>query len=165
MTLPGQRPVRTDVRRKGLSSGTDDAFTHRLAAVLGGNDPLILTSNPTLTGTADRTGPARPQLLIFNTRTPTAPPQVSLPRWTGEPVFSEHSYRGFAVDGPGHEALYLQNSGYDAAYWSFLDRDDKWSASGLIKMPWGAEFEKPEPIRICYQNLALRHRAAYLLDA
>lgn len=124
---------------------------------------LILTSNPTLTGTADHNGRALPQVLLFNAKTPAEPPQVSLPRWTGEPVFSEHSYRGLAVDGPEHEALYLQNVGYDASYWSFLDRAGQWSACGLIKMPWGAEFEKPGPIRICYQNLALRQRAACLL--
>ena len=124
---------------------------------------LLLTSNPTLTGTANRAGPAKPQLLIFDTKTPTAAPRVSMPEWAGGPTFSEHSYRGFAVDAPNQEALYLQNVGHDTSYWSFLDRDGRWSKCGTLKMPWGAEFEKPEAIRICYQNIALRNRAVYLL--
>ena len=124
---------------------------------------LMLTSNPTLTKTGDRNGPAKPELLIFDTQKPTEAAQVSLPKWEGEPKFTEHSYRGFAVDGPNREALYLQNVGHDTSYWSFLDRDGKWPKCGSIKMPWGAEFEKPGAIRVCYQNMALHDRAAYLM--
>lgn len=124
---------------------------------------LVMTDNPTLTKPEDYSGPAQPQLLTFDTKNPTAPPKVSLPQWEGTPQFSEHSYRGFTVDGPNREALYLQNVGYDISYWSFLDREGKWSKAGSIKMPWGAEFEKPEAIRVCYQNMALRNRAAYVM--
>lgn len=170
--IPDQKPL-NNVRWTLFKLGdkepqflqTDPTSRQREPCPLGifNDGRLILTSNPTLTGTADRNGPAEPQLLIFNTKTPTAPPQVSLPRWTGEPAFCEHSYRGLAVDGPNREALYLQNVGDDTAYWSLFDRDGKWSKCGSIKMPWGAEFEKPEAIRVCYQNIALRNRAAYLL--
>ncbi|MDD2478930.1 MAG: hypothetical protein PHS31_03465, partial [Victivallaceae bacterium] len=124
---------------------------------------LMLTSNPTLTKPGERNGPAKPELLIFDTQKPTVAPQVSLPIWEGEPKFTEHSYRGFAVDGPNKEALYLQNVGYDTSFWSFLDRNGKWSKCGSIKMPWGDEFEKPEAIRVCYQNMALHDRAAYVM--
>ena len=124
---------------------------------------LVMTSNPTLTQPDAYNGPAQPQLLVFDTRRPTTPPRVSLPQWADTPPFCEHSYRGFAVDGANHEALYLQNTGYGISHWSFLDRDGKWSHAGSIKAPWGAEFVKPEPIRVCYQNLALRGRAAHLM--
>ncbi len=124
---------------------------------------LVMTHNPTLTKPEDYNGSAQPQLLIFDTKKPTAPPQVSLPQWDGQPPFCEHSYRGFTVDGPNREALYLQNTGYDNSHWSFLDRTGQWSKAGTIKMPWGAEFEKPEAIRVCYQNLALRNRAVHLM--
>ena len=128
-----------------------------------GDGRLVMTDNPTLTKPEDYSGPAKPQLLTFDIKKPTAPPLVSLPQWEGEPQFSEHSYRAFTVDGPNHEAVYLQNVGYDTSYWSFLDRDGKWSKSGAIKMPWGAEFEKPESVRVCYQNMALHNRAAHLM--
>jgi len=124
---------------------------------------LLLTSNPTLTPPGAYSGPAQPQLLIFDTKRPEAPPLLSHPQWKDNPRFTEHSYRAFAADSPNREALYLQNVGYDTAHWSFLDRDGQWSKSGSIRMPWGAEFEKPQPIRICYQNLALRNRTACLL--
>jgi hypothetical protein len=124
---------------------------------------LLLTNNPTLTKPEDYNGSAQPQLLTFDTRDLKKPPQVSLPQWEGTPPFSEHSYRGFTVDGKNHEALYLQNIGYDTSYWSFLDRDGKFSKFGKITMPWGAEFEKPEAIRVCYQNTALKDRAAHIL--
>ena len=124
---------------------------------------LMMTDNPTLTKPEDYNGSAQPQLLVFDIKKPTAPPQVSLPQWEGTPAFCEHSYRGFTADGPNREALYLQNVGYDTSYWSFLDRDGKWSKCGSIKMPWGTEFDKPESLRVCYQNMALRNRAAHLL--
>jgi len=170
--IPDQKPL-NNVRWTLLKLGdegaqllqTDPTGRQREPCPLGilADGRLVMTNNPTLTKPEDYNGSAQPQLLTFNTKKPTAPPLISLPQWEGEPKFSEHSYRGFTVDGPNREALYLQNVGYDTSYWSFLDRDGKWSKCGAIKMPWGAEFEKPEAIRVCYQNLALRNRAAYLM--
>ncbi|MBI2298873.1 MAG: carbohydrate-binding protein [Armatimonadetes bacterium] len=124
---------------------------------------LLLTSNPTLTEPGTYNGAAQPQVLVFDTAHPAAPPQTMLPVWQDPPTFSEHSYRGFCVDGPNHEALYFNNLGYDSIYWSFLDRDGKWSAQGKLSVPFGAEFEKPEFIRVCYHNMALRNRAAHTM--
>ncbi len=124
---------------------------------------LLLTSNPTLTPPGTYNGPAQPQVLVFDTKRLTALPKVLLPQWEGQPAFTEHSYRGLGVDGPNHEALYLNESGYDGIHWSFLDRAGQWSHCGKITVPFGAEFEKPEPIRVCYQNVALRDRAAYVM--
>ncbi|MFA7174001.1 MAG: hypothetical protein WC340_11420 [Kiritimatiellia bacterium] len=170
--IPNQSPlnnVRWTLFRLGANASqrlnTDPTGRQREPCPLGifTDGRLLLSSNPTLTSTGERNGPAQPQLLIFNTRTPGATPQVSLPEWLGSPKFCEHSYRGLAVDGPKHEALYLQNVGYDTSYWSFLARDGRWSKCGSIKMPWGTEFEEPKAIRVCYQNIALRNRAAYLM--
>jgi hypothetical protein len=125
--IPHQKPlnnVRWTLFKLGANAPqrleTDPTGRQREPCPLGifPDGRLLLSSNPTLTGTGDRNGSAKPQLLVFNTRTPTIPPQVSLPRWTGSPKFSEHSYRGLAVDGPNQEVLYLQNVGYDTAYWS-----------------------------------------------
>ncbi|MCE5240450.1 hypothetical protein LLH23_18475 [bacterium] len=171
-TIPDQKPlnnVRWMVFQRGARGWQlmqkDATGRQREPCPLGLFDDgrLLLTSDPTLTEPDAYNGSAQPQLLIFDTRKLTAPPQVSLPQWEGTPPFCEHSYRGFTVDGKSHEALYLQNTGYDQSHWAFLDRAGKWSRCGTIKMPWGAEFEKPEAIRVCYQNMALRNRAAHLM--
>lgn len=171
-TIPDQKPlnnVRWMVFQRGPKGmqlmQTDPTGRQREPCPLGIFDDgrLLLTDNPTLTKPEDYSGSAQPQLLTFDTKNLAAPPKVSLPQWEGEPKFSEHSYRGFTVDGKNHEALYLQNVGYDTSYWSFLDRAGQWSKAGAIKMPWGAEFEKPEAVRVCYQNMALRDRAAHVM--
>jgi hypothetical protein len=57
--------------------------------------------------------------------------------------------------------LVFQNIGYTHAEWTFRDKTGKWSAQGQLKWPWGSEYDKPEPIRVCYPDVALQHRAVY----
>ena len=57
--------------------------------------------------------------------------------------------------------ILFQNIGYTHAEWTFLDRDGRWSARGKLAWPWGAEYDKPQPIRVCYPNVALVDRAVY----
>ncbi len=121
---------------------------------------LFLSSNPTLDTNA-YSGPARPEVLQFDASDPRAPARTLLPAWQGQPRFTEHSYRSFAADGPNHELILLQNVGYTHTEWSFLDRDGRWSAQGQLKWPWGAEYSKPQPIRVCYPNVALKDRAVH----
>ena len=90
-----------------------------------------------------------------------APFKRLIPLWDGKPEFTEHSYRSFAADGPSHELLLLQNIGYTHAEWAFLDRAGKWAAHGQLRWPKGTEYPKPEPVRVCYPNVALRNRAVY----
>jgi hypothetical protein len=121
---------------------------------------LFLSDNPTLNPN-QRSGPARPEILVFPATDPTAPPERLLPVWDGQPPFTEHSYRSFAADGKNRELILFQNIGYTHAEWSFRDSQGKWSARGQLKWPWGAEYPEPEPIRICYPTVALRDRAVY----
>jgi len=44
---------------------------------------------------------------------------------------------------------------------AFRDRDGKWAAAGKLEWPFGAEYDYPQPIRVCYPNVALRDRAVY----
>jgi len=125
------------------------------------NGRLLLTSNPTLTPLDSYSGAAEPQVLVFDKA--DAAPAALRPKWEGQPAFTEHSYRGLAVDGPNREALLFNNVGYDQIHWSLLDRDGAFPACGRLEVPFGAEFEKPEPIRICYPVMALRGRAAHVL--
>ncbi|OHB67803.1 MAG: hypothetical protein A2Y77_10495 [Planctomycetes bacterium RBG_13_62_9] len=123
---------------------------------------LLLSVNPTLnTDPSAYSGPARPEVLQFAARDPSKPLRTLLPVWSGAPEFSEHSYRSFAADGPNRELILFQNVGYTHAEWSFLDRQGQWSAQGQLAWPWGADYTKPQPIRVCYPDVALRDRAVY----
>jgi len=122
---------------------------------------LLLSVNPTLTEPDTYNGPAQPQVLEFSAQAPGQAPTTLLPVWDGQPEFTEHSYRSFAADGPNGEMILLQNIGYTHAEWAFRDRDGKWSAAGKLVWPYGAEYEQPEPIRVCYPNVALKDRAVY----
>jgi hypothetical protein len=122
---------------------------------------LLLSVNPTLTKPDVYSGAAQPQILQFDARQPEKPSQTILPTWDGQPQFTEHSYRSFAVDGPRRELILLQNIGYTHTEWAFRDGTGKWTASGKLNWPWGADYAKPQPIRTCYPSVQLRDRAVY----
>ena len=122
--------------------------------------PLFISANPTLDPNAE-SGPARPEVLQFAPDAPDRPNRIHLPVWSGQPKFTEHSYRSFAADGPNRELIVFQNVGYTHAEWSFLDRHGRWSAQGQLKWPWGADYDKPRPIRVCYPNVAIKNRAVH----
>jgi len=122
---------------------------------------LFLSANPTLTAPDKHNGPARPEVLQFDALRPREPYHTLVPPWDGEPPFNEHSYRSFAADGSQGEWILLQNIEYAHAEWSFRDASERWAAQGRLIWPWGAEYEKPQPIRLCYPNVMLRDRAIY----
>ncbi len=57
--------------------------------------------------------------------------------------------------------ILFQNIGYTHAEWTFLDRDGRWSRTGQLVWPWGAEYAKPQPIRVCYPNVVLKDREVH----
>jgi hypothetical protein len=122
---------------------------------------VFLSANPTLTPPDQRHGPARPEILQWDSQRPDEPFQRLLPQWDGQPSFSEHSYRSFAADGADRELILFQNVGYAHAEWAFRDAEGQWSARGKLVFPWGADYEQPQPIRLCYPNVQLRNRAVY----
>ncbi|MBN2476645.1 MAG: hypothetical protein JXB62_18690 [Pirellulales bacterium] len=123
---------------------------------------LLLSANPTLSTDPDAYGgPARPEILQFAAADPKASFEILLPKWQATPAFSEHSYRSFAADGPRGELVLFQNVGYTHAEWAFRDRTGQWAACGRLVWPWGAEYDKPQPIRVCYPNVALQDRAVH----
>jgi hypothetical protein len=114
-----------------------------------------------LTGPDERDGPSRPEILLFNSNDDQLRGERLLPVWAGNPPFTEHSYRSLAADGASGELILFQNIGYTHAEWSFFDAHGKWSAQGKLEWPWGAGYEEPEPIRVCYPNVMLKDRAVY----
>jgi hypothetical protein len=121
---------------------------------------LFLSANPTLATSAHPGGgPARPELYRFTDL--SAPPERILPVWAGTPAFTEHSYRSLAADGPGRELILFQNIDYTHVEWAFRDRTGNWPAQGKLIWPLGADYERPQPIRVCYPTVALKDRAVY----
>ena len=106
-------------------------------------------------------GPARPEILQFSARDAKAAFERLLPVWNGTPAFTEHSYRSFAADGSRREFVLLQNIGYTHAEWAFRDRKGKWTAQGQLRWPDGAEYPKPEPVRVCYPDVMLKNRSVH----
>ena len=170
-TIPGAKPLNNcrwmlfERRAKGWEQVRVDTDGRTrepapLAAFQRGS--VFLSANPTLGHDGEPNGgPARPDVLEFKAGDAATAPKSLLPVWQGEPQFREHSYRSFAADGAAGELILLNNIGYTHAEWTFRDRHGKWSAQGQLKWPWGAEYDQPEPVRICYPNVALRNRAVY----
>jgi hypothetical protein len=122
---------------------------------------VFMSVNPTLTKPDAYSGPARPKILQFDAAEPASPFRTITPKWQGTPRFTEHSYRSFAADGPRGELVLFQNIGYTHVEWAFRDGKGQWSACGRLAWPWGAQHDKPQPVRICYPNVALKDRAVY----
>ena len=171
-TLPDQPPLnncRWVLYRRG-SEGDGWQVLHRdltgrtrepsPVAVLGSGD-LLVSANPTLSEPGTRGGPAEPAVFRFDVDDRNAAPGKELPVWSGNPAFTEHSYRTFVGDGPADEVLYMQNVGYEVAHLSLLGGDGQWQGVGELKWPWGGEYPKPQPLRLCYPNVIMRDRAVH----
>jgi hypothetical protein len=124
---------------------------------------LLLSTNPSHAPLDAYSGPAEPQVLKFSAADAKAPYETLLPVWADSPKFSEHSYRSFVADGPGGSVILMQNDGYDRANYALLDKDGKWSTQGALVFPWGAEYDEPEPVRVCYPDVALRGKACHFV--
>lgn len=121
---------------------------------------LWLSANPT-TQPNQTAGRAQPQVISWDAGDTQSKPGVEIPTWDGEPPFCEHSYRSFVADGANNELLLMQNIELAHAEWSFRDRHEHWSACGKLVWPCGAEYEVPQPIRICYPTVQLKNRAVH----
>jgi len=129
-------------------------------------DKLVLSSNPTrLPAEKVGGGPARPELVMFPARQPTASPERVPPGcWEGKSGFHEHSYRSMGVDAERGEAIVFQDAGLSHAEWALLDRDGSWHGGRLDwpryeqtdLSPYGA----PGP-RVHYGQVVLRNRAVH----
>ncbi|MBM3855053.1 MAG: hypothetical protein FJ399_18175 [Verrucomicrobia bacterium] len=169
-TVEGVQPInncRWRLYRRGVGGWevgrVDDRLTREPAPLVvlpGGR--VLLSVNPTLgAGPEPKGGPARPDVLEFAASDLRTPPRSLAPPWDGAPKFTEHSYRSFAADGATGEVVLFQNIGYAHAEWTWRGRDGRWSAQGKLAWPWGAEYDKPQPVRICYPTVAVRDRAVF----
>lgn len=173
-TIPGVKPLnncRWVLWHRGATGGWQRVYedaegrTREPSPIVGFPEGKVFVSaNPTLVPPEKGGGgPARPEILAFDFADPTSMPrpQRLVPVWDGQPPFSEHSYRTFVADAGRKEFILFQNIDYTHAEWTFRDQEGRWSAKGRLKWPWGAEYAKPQPIRVCYPNVALRERAVH----
>jgi hypothetical protein len=133
-------------------------------AVFPGSRDVLVSANPTLETDPEKySGSAQPQVIRFQIglENGIAEQETLLPAWDGKPDFTEHSYRSFAADGQNRELILFQNVGYTHAEWSFFDLSGNWSAQGKLAWPFGADYAKPCPVRICYPTVALADRKVF----
>ncbi|MGL6225575.1 MAG: hypothetical protein ACRC10_03000 [Thermoguttaceae bacterium] len=153
-TEDGWKPVYTDAENRTREPSPIAVFPKQRF--------VFVSTNPTLEQKKDVYGGlARPAIVRFDTNDFAAIPRTLIPIWEGTPKFNEHSYRSFAADGINQELILFQNIDYKLAEWSFLDRKGNWSAQGQLIWPFGADYSKPQHIRICYPTVAIDNRAVY----
>jgi len=131
--------------------------------ILNDAGKILLSVNPTLTEPGIRSGPAEPRILKFDFENLRSGYETFVPSWSGEPKFTEHSYRTFVVDGGADEFILFQNTGYDEAEWVFFDGKGEMKSHGQLDWPWGSDYEQPQPIRICYPAVQLVDREVHFL--
>jgi hypothetical protein len=112
---------------------------------------LFISLNPILDASRTRQGPSRPHVLRL---LPGDPVELA-PPWSESARFSEHSYRGFAIDGARGAMILLNQdvADLDKTAWAFMDSSGAGPRSGGIRFP----------IRACYPQVCLRDRAAHVL--
>ena len=116
--------------------------------------PVLLSANPSTEPPGVKYGRCRPVVLQFDEAEPARSPQELSPAWADGAHFTDHSYRGFAADGPNGELLLLNiHAGTGEQYVSHCDAAGEWHQKGKIKFP----------IRSCYPQVALRAGAAHVM--
>ncbi len=130
---------------------------------------ILLSSNPTLLPpAAEGGGPARPELLVFDTASPAAPPEGLHPAWHGTPPFNQHSYRTLAVDAAHGEAILFQNANYSHSEWALRTADGDW-ISGQLAWPLHAPADlapfRASHARVNYPVVALNDRTVHFCGA
>ncbi|HGJ67145.1 TPA: hypothetical protein ENS27_17430 [bacterium] len=115
---------------------------------------LFLSVNPSTQPVGTQYGECDPHLLEFSVKEPNKISKKIHPVWDGEFLFTDHSYRGIAVDGDRGEILLLNiHARSGEQLYSYCNSDGKWIKSGRIEFP----------IRSCYPQVALKNKSAHVL--
>ncbi len=131
-------------------------FRHREPCPVGGfpGGPLFLSTNPSTQPPGTEYGPCDPQLLIFDPFHLEKEGVADHPAWPGPHTFTDHSYRGFAVDSASKEILCLNiDAESSQQIWSFRNTAGQWIKNGAITFP----------VRACYPQVALSHETGHVL--
>ena len=115
---------------------------------------VFISANPSMKEAGVQYGRCEPEVLEFKVDSLSSPFKTHMPAWAESTNFTDHSYRGFCVDGEKDELLLLQiNAGTSEQFVSFMDSSGKWHEKGTITFP----------VRACYPQVALRNGAAHVM--
>lgn len=116
---------------------------------------LFLSVNDSLMPPGAEYLDCEPHLLRFSLDDKAAAPAKVSPVWDIEkPYFTDHSYRGYGVDGPGNQLLLLNiDAKTSIEHWVLMNSAGKTLASGGISFP----------IRSCYPQVAVKGKAGYVM--
>ncbi|MCC6729402.1 MAG: hypothetical protein IT208_08685 [Chthonomonadales bacterium] len=169
-TLPERKPLNNvrwtlfdrgasgwTLRRRG--EGTHEREPCPLVGFADGR--VFLSTNPNTSAPDQYDASATPRVLCFRAGRLDEGPVTETPAWDRPLNFHAHTYRSFAADARRREMIVLYNTAYDRVYWSLRDSRGRWSSQGSLAFPWGAEYEKPVPVRLCYPSVALRDRKVF----
>jgi len=169
-TLPGYVPLnnvrwmllkRADGGWKRVRDGRDTHEREPCPLVCFADGRVFLSTNPNSSKPDEYDGPAQPRVLQFDALDPAAAIKTLIPKWNRKIAFHSHTYRSFAADPARREFVLFYNTAYDKTYWTFRDSQGRWAAQGELDFPWGAEYDKPQPVRICYPTVQLTNRAVH----
>src|SRR4051812_17469523 len=133
-----------------------EGFRHREPCpVVGlGDGRLALSVNPSIEPPGTQYGRCDPHLLLFDARKLEEAPMTLRPVWPKGVHFTDHSYRGIAVDAARGELLVLNiDATTSAQHWAFGSADGGFTRAGAIAFP----------IRACYPQVAIRDRSAHVM--
>jgi len=116
---------------------------------------LFLSVNDSLHPAGAHYLDCEPHLLHFSLDDLTAAPVKVSPKWDIEkPYFTDHSYRGYGVDGPGNRLLLLNiDANTSIEHWALMDTSGKTLANGGISFP----------IRSCYPQVAVKGNGGHVM--
>ncbi len=116
---------------------------------------LFLSVNDSLHPAGAQYLDCEPHLLHFSLDDLAVAPVKVSPKWDIEkPYFTDHSYRGYGVDGPGNRLLLLNiDAETSIEHWALMDTSGKTLANGGISFP----------IRSCYPQVAVKGNAGHVM--
>lgn len=117
------------------------------------DEKIFLSVNPSTQSLDTKYGNCNPHLIEFIIHDFSFEKKHLNPIWGEGIFFTEHSYRGIAVDGVRKEILLLNiNAKTSEQFWSFYENGN-WTRYGRISFP----------IRSCYPQVALKDHSAHIL--
>lgn len=146
---------------KELANGGDTHEREPCPLICLGEGRILLSTNPNSCKPDQSDGPAQPQVLQFDASASQPAYKTLTPKWNKDLAFHAHTYRSFVADGPRQEFVLFYSIAYDKTYWTFYDKSGAWASQGEIAFPVGAEYDKPQPLRICYPVVQLKDRAVH----
>lgn len=134
-----------------------EEFKQREPCPLGiwSNGELLLSVNDALQAPGPTSLPCKPHLLRFDIKDSHAAPTELSATWNAPKInFTEHSYRGLAIDRTGNRLLQMNiDASTSIQHWALLDHEGQTVTNGQITFP----------IRACYPQLALIGNAGHIM--